>query len=208
MDNCFDLKLTKSFRFGKNIAVQANTLLFTKSKSKYFRDWNPYRLTGNGPQGSVHTACRNGHLFTTDITVIAFKNVTLITYMVDLLSHSDRTIAVNGDGENSGKRKWKKALKRIKELLSLFLGGCSTLSEDFHEFEDENLTWEYFKEELHQRQITNYDVEVNLIERFGSNTIDRLEQIEDILDNPVPKETADVVLSTVHAGMTFVLKIF
>jgi hypothetical protein len=78
------MELTRSFRFGPEIAAIANILLFCKQKSPQTtaaaniktKTWIPYRIQGAGPAGSVTTSSLIDTIADKgSVTVLAGSNV-------------------------------------------------------------------------------------------------------------------------------------
>jgi hypothetical protein len=167
--DCIDIMLTKSWRFGRNIAKVANIALIAKEKSPQTtgrsetnRLWLPYRVQGarraeeekessNPTGGGVVTTkslLLNWKLYN-QVTLIGFTNGKLMRKAMGLLGLSgleveesccedvesldiDRhevkinkvpinadylpKIHINGEGDMSGMKKWRKDVKKIRSL--------------------------------------------------------------------------------------------
>jgi hypothetical protein len=153
-----DCALTKSWRFGPNIATIANMVLFAKQKSpqttgSYTKTWQPYRVTGAGPVvGTVTSESLLPKWKTQKVTILAFTNVALLMQAVALLGYTrtreedegEESVAapptipfdpsmmpkfhINGRGENSGMKKWKQILKELEHLYLLYTAGEDLLT--------------------------------------------------------------------------------
>jgi hypothetical protein len=85
-----DYSLTKSWRFGHQIAQIANTVLFSKefspqtTKNQYSKLWNPYRLEGCGQEGIVTAHPILPKWRDMKVTLIANTNATLLSAAMSL----------------------------------------------------------------------------------------------------------------------------
>jgi superfamily I DNA/RNA helicase len=99
-----DCTLTKSWRFGPNIATVANMVLFAKQKSpqttgSYTKTWQPYRVTGAGPVvGTVTSESLLPKWKTQKVTILAFTNVALLMQAVTFLGYT-RTREEDEEGD-------------------------------------------------------------------------------------------------------------
>lgn len=210
--NCIDKNLTTSFRFGKHIASVANSILFVKQKVSP-NDWRHYRLTGGAnSEGEVFFSSPNvseNEIF--PLTVLAFSNHALLAWALQYFARQaedDRKslskpllrFAVNGDGENSGRKRWLSVLKNIQACIKLYTGAANSLP-DFPEFEGEEVSWDEFKEAVTTREMGKYYLHVKIVDAYKEDTATVMQAFkEDVIDANHPKEHADIILSTIHAA--------
>ncbi|CAM9988347.1 unnamed protein product, partial [Heterosigma akashiwo] len=191
-----DATLTKSFRFGPNIAAVANSILFLKEKSPQ-KDWKPYRLSGVGQgEGQVYASTTDPRV-PPRRTLLAWSNVSLIQAVLPV---GGRVISINGDGPNSGIKLWQKTLREVAEVYALTLhpGRVS-----FSEWDDDDfpISYDQFKRDVEEQEISKYMLHIGLVEKFQKETLKVVEEFQRaVVDKRHPPEGADLVLSTIHAA--------
>ncbi|GBG35084.1 F-box DNA helicase protein 1 [Hondaea fermentalgiana] len=202
--DCSDFSLTKSFRFGQNIASAANLLLFVKEKVSP-KEWKPYRVTGGAAHpGTVDVGMKDINV-RMPFTLIAFTNITLLTEALQIIVNARARgiplpkFAINGSGEHSGKQRWLSTLKVIDEVIKLRQGEITRI--DSYEFRDRTLDWDTFKNEVYERSLSKFITAVMLVEERQENARHDLEDFRKyVIDSNVSPGEADILLTTVHAA--------
>ena len=199
LPGAIDRALTASFRFGPAIGAAANTILFAKAHSPQ-TDWLPYRLRARGAHRGLVTSAGllDGRLG--PVTLLARANAELLVQALECLAlRPGVRIAINGDGENSGLQKWRGLLNEIGAVFELYKGRATRVP--FAEFAGAELNWEAFVKEARDRELGKFYPHVALIERYGDATLTQIARFErEIMQRPHAPDTADVLLSTVHAA--------
>lgn len=137
-------------------------------------------------------------------TLIGRTNMTLMQEALRILTASGETpgkFALNGDGENSGRKAWLKTLKLIESCYDLFLEKAAHLKQ-LREFEDEDsLSWEEFERTVRDRELSQHQSIVNIITRWKHDTMDVVAQFKaQVVDNPCRPDEAHVILTTAHSA--------
>ena len=184
-------QLTRSFRFGSQIAHAANTILFVKEKS---RQRNPgYELVGGGRNVDAHvTRCQLTVKDHGKITVLAATNLSLFEYVIRLFGEGStcpsdiggmhvelpsfpHSIAILGKGEGSGKGKWNKLVKEINTFIDLYQG--SKINQKvFHEnfsdlcLDDQDASWDSVCKIINNHDLNKYCTHVALVEKYKEQT--------------------------------------
>jgi len=198
--NAIDVKLTTSFRFGKEIAAVANTVLFAKDNCPQKNTWVSYRVSGSEGKPGVLFDEHGSALNIYPRTILAFTNLECFNAALPILmANPNVKIALNGEGDNSGKGKWKGIIADIQKVKDLFDGKVSQL--DFEEFREvENLTFNQFEDEV-KSQFPKYSTHVELVKRNPENLDQLIETWSSkVMDNDYCSKEADVILSTIHAA--------
>ena len=95
LPDCVDRYITKSWRFGPAIAKVANIALFVKENSPqtnnlYSKQWQPYRIEAARSQEystvTPNSLMRMGYWNKRPVTIIAWKNGTLLRKALDLMN--------------------------------------------------------------------------------------------------------------------------
>jgi superfamily I DNA/RNA helicase len=224
-----DLELTTSFRFGPPLAAVANLILFAKEHSPQGDDFVPYRVLGGASvadrpaetfsfrEGTVSAvdgmlrAARNpgtgGKGLPGDgcVTLLAWKNITLIQNAIELLMHRPGiSIAVYGVGESSAKRKYAKACDEVKHVYDLYMGTATSLP--FAEFKDEHgqpmvLDYNEYIAEVEDRELQRFHLHNSLVANFGALTMEEVEKFKSgVLQTDADPSHCDVLLSTIHSA--------
>jgi hypothetical protein len=216
--NLKKLTLTNSWRFGPNIAAAANTVLFAKEHSqqteppgpKSKTTWNPYRVVGASLHGvdkvtSKMLLPRPGH----PVTYIARDNVGLLSHYITVLLPEMAAagvtwkVSINGNGDNSGLKKWKAGLAKIGDLFAIFTEAKTTLPNKpeystWHGLTD--LTWDRVKDDIKSQEL-KLQFEVSLIETFGDDLPAALDAFKaGVISQSWSPEDSDIVLATVHTA--------
>ena len=231
-----DRDLTQSFRFDYPIARVANTILYGKMNSPQAKDFRPYTVQvaahekkssevfhyGKqvGPADAVlklreRCAKREEEKRDRMVTVIAFKNGTLIKTALNLLHKCPKLqIAVCGDEEKetSGRGKYISVCNHIQAFYDLFKGVTNSLprGEYFKAFcdpegdplafaADSTQAWNVFCKEVEERELTEFSMYVDIIETFQGDTMDKVKELKENVLNRDPKD-CDVLLTTIHSA--------
>ena len=204
------LSLTNSFRFGARIAAAANTVLFAKEHSAQTdpdpdkRSWEPYRVTGVGPEGEVSAKSSLG-VPGRRVTLLGRSNAALFLSAMSVLETCppDQEVprfAINGSGENSGLAKWRTVVKEIGHFAAVHSGSKSVVP--LPDFEGETYaTFEELIDDITTRELNRYGQHVSIVKHFKERTQEVVERFKrDVMSPKHKPEDADIVLSTVHAA--------
>jgi F-box protein 18 (helicase) len=183
-----DHQLSKTFRFGKNIASVANQLLFVKEYSPQGSDFIPYRISG--------LSKIDGHVSVSEpldypYTCIARTNAQLFIEALMLLAEDmELKIAINGD-----LRKFQKIAKEVVDLFHFKKGASPTLRafKKYKRFLD-------FIDDCKRLELKDkYAAHLALLEKLGEELPEKIACMrEKILESPLDLSDASVILSTVH----------
>ena len=197
---CTSLKRT--FRFGPEIGRVANCVLYVKEHSEQSlvgkRLWTPYRVkTDPALEGAVIE--EGGGLTAGPKTVIGRTNYGLaLAGWKELARDPTIKIAINGDGDSAGSNKFKTVFSELKECLRLFHGERLT-TDKFREFD----SWDDFKRQVDERELSQYNMHVNLVEEYGEpqeepQLLAMIQQFDAlVLQAGHSASDADILLSTV-----------
>jgi ATP-dependent exoDNAse (exonuclease V) beta subunit len=112
-------------------------------------------------------------------------------------------IHINGKGENSGLKKWKKVLNQIEHVYALFISedGMVLPRRQFPEFFGQHVTWFFFVEQVQVREINRFVAAMNVVQRFRERTMTAMDLFQDqVMNKAYRAEEADIILSTCHAA--------
>ncbi|KAJ3222640.1 hypothetical protein HDU81_009696 [Chytriomyces hyalinus] len=218
-----DFRLTRSFRFGANVARVANTLLYIKANSPQAKDFNPYILEGGSPV--------DGQLISEDealpfpYTIIARSRLQLIMKgllvlaefrrkqqsQADLVIDVDEVPSTNEISVpptpqrkriknrikvalNGNVGEYKKSIKEALDILQLFLKKRPKL-EKFKEYD----SFDEFEKDVADRELGEYKLIVMLVNEYKEELPGVLAEFEEeILEKAYKLTEADVILSTAH----------
>lgn len=214
-----DRPLTRSFRFGPEIASMANLILFVKEKSpQALPQKHSYRIEGCGKAGSVtkfplklydESGKRQPY------AVIYRKNATGIIHALNLMAteaaeaqllleggqpprplmtfHLLRGNGPSSEGGTLG------TMKNFTPLFKLFMKESSTLdSGRFKGLSD--LEYDEVVKVIFAEELGDYFPWVALIKKYGANAGDKFDEfLCRVLHSKVSEAEADVILGTVHA---------
>jgi len=206
LHDCVDRSLTHSYRFGKEIASIANTILFVKENSpqtigKRIKTWIPYRVIGK--KTGVGIICSDRSKFPHDeqVTIVGRTNLSLLKKALELLLQDPAIkVAILGKG-SSGMNKWNKTLKEMKDLFELFTGKIKSL-DHWPMFQHDGIaTWDTFLEVVRARELGTYVLHIGLINTYEEGTLKVLDNFKkSILDKKYSLDEANYLLTTVHAA--------
>eukprot|EP00039_Didymoeca_costata_P006799 m.93302 g.93302 ORF g.93302 m.93302 type:complete len:719 (+) comp13397_c0_seq3:188-2344(+) len=186
-------QLTKSFRFGDEIAAIANTILFVKENTP--QDWTPYRVVGGGKTaGTLAVASQNADR--TPRTIVAFKHVTLFQTAIMLLeAFPDIRISV------SCCEQWRTGFRKIKQFYEMMCGRLKSYN-GINGFgkEDGVPNWKYFIEQCEERELNGHLRIVAFVETYKESSVQKAKDIENkVLKQKYSEDEAEIVLTTIHA---------
>ena len=220
-----DATLTRSFRFGPCIAAVANLVLFAKEKSPQTtgdpnrrgridvapkKSWTPYRVVGGSScAGQVFTAAAcpsrsqpQSQTRPPSRCILAYQNISLLRAVLqDDGTVGDLKVAINGDGENSGRRKWLRVLRDIEACYSLFAGETDRLPFGEWKERSDGFSWAEWVQEVTERELSTFDLHIATIDKFERQTLQVLDSFRrSVVERRYRAEDADVIISTVHAA--------
>lgn len=200
LEDVENASLTRSFRFGPEVACVANTILFAKEYSPQKTMWRPYRLTGAGTAPGIIRSTPSTK--TQRRTILAAANVTLLKEALQLLEiDPDLRFALQGKGETSGAGKWKYLLREFKSIFSVYLDGQEKAVSIKTKLITGNYTWTEFISEVETRELTQLSTHVSLINKYQTEAANVLLKFkQSVLDKNYSLDEADIILSTVHAA--------
>ena len=119
---------------------------------------------------------------------------------LELLAEDPRArIAIHGEGGSSGLQKWHRVCVDIHHCYDLFKGKVASVP--FPEWDGETLSWEQFVRDVTERELGQYTVHVQLIEKYGEETMATIRNFKRaVMDQRHDALAADLLLSTVHAA--------
>jgi len=192
--------------------------------------WLPYRLTGGAATSGVVTTASlldgigntGGSAHASPVTVLAFSNVELLEICIehlftlaecdeesDLPSDLGRMnttlkIAVNGDGENSGKKGWLSIQGKIKTFYNVYTGSSTKLPySPWKENPQQELNWQIVQRDVEDAENADFSKIVGIINKFGLKTMTVFENFKrNIIEpnhDPLDRDV-DVILSTIHGA--------
>eukprot|EP00945_MAST-04E_sp_MAST-4E-sp1_P002906 g2906.t1 len=225
-DKCLTcLTLTRSFRFGCNIASVANVLLLCKTLSKQHNTFQHYNVVGAAvDQGlgivtSVDLLKRraaDGSFLrlrnAACLVVLCSTNSTIMESSLNLLSDDP---GVKIGIADTGRKKFKNLAARIKPFFELFVGNSDTLP--FKSWKGKKgLTWNMVVDDINDRDL-EYGVYTHILGKLGPSNEQMEETAEkltyegshlekavntfvmNVLDAKFTASNADVFFSTIHS---------
>lgn len=205
-------ELTRSFRFGENIARVANAMLWVKRNCNLREVSVGYeRIRGCGPVPGV--VLPEGECMAYPKTVIGRTNEGLFIEAIKLLGidYSDTyeermvyranapKIAILGDSSTAGLARFKALVnKEIPDAYRLYMN-LRPLHKPFSDYK----TWGEFTDTVEKEEKNEYKIIINIIQRYGGWSPQRLQDVLDIFEQGVLRQTldptqCDVLLTTVH----------
>mmetsp|Transcript_18431 Transcript_18431/g.31190 ORF Transcript_18431/g.31190 Transcript_18431/m.31190 type:complete len:1010 (+) Transcript_18431:1561-4590(+) len=217
--------------FAKEYSPQTNNYLFKQKKQ-----WLPYRIEGarGEEESSITTDSLLGKSNEVGtITFIARTNYALMFKAMEIMglgaldddSDGDEIMSkmmpdihvplhldnvpkfhINGEGDLSGLKRWRKTSKEIRHLFDVFetrtTGEGITLPEkEFPDFANKTITWKDFNEDCKNLELNKYVQPIQIISKYGKNTIKALEAFEvEVLDKKYSAEEAEIILTTCHSA--------
>jgi hypothetical protein len=123
---------------------------------------------------------------------------------------TDRTpkIHINGRGDMSGGKLWKKNMKTVRILYELMTNKDEseylpmTLPTEFKAFADVGpVTWPFFNEICKERELMQYAFALSIVLTYKRNTLQAVDAFDThVLANECSVEDADIILTTVHSA--------
>ncbi|KAL7464606.1 hypothetical protein ACHAXS_004946 [Conticribra weissflogii] len=112
---------------------------------------------------------------------------------------------INGRGEFSGIKRWRKTMSQIEHLYDLYMAeevGRRLPRDMFPEFaEDSHITWVAFLEAFIPRELTKYSQAVQLIIAYKKNTMKAIQVFQaKVTSQMFSLEEADIILTTCHSS--------
>ncbi|KAJ3131177.1 hypothetical protein HK100_006689 [Physocladia obscura] len=208
-----DFNLTRSFRFGVNVAHTANILLWIKSKSPQSKDFNPYVLVGgNTIPGTIVDSLQE---LPYPHTIIARSGVQLISKgieaMVKFAQRKTRKETMEAEGGvnvdptlpqaatikiaiNGNPIDYKTKLNDARDVFRLYKGERPKNAK-FLQYEN----FQEFEQDVQDREMTEMVMILSLIDHYEDDLLAVITQFEeDILKKGHSVENANVILSTAH----------
>jgi AAA domain/UvrD-like helicase C-terminal domain len=118
-------------------------------------------------------------------------------------------IHINGNGENSGMKLWKKTLKVIDGVFQLFRtekesgdsGWLKLDSKLFPDFAGRTVTWSSFVDECEQRELQRYNNAIHVVKVCKMKTPEAISKFQEyVLDQKYTAQDADIILTTCHSA--------
>jgi F-box protein 18 (helicase) len=186
-----DFKLTRSFRFGPNIARIANFFLFYKENSPQRNDFLPYRLVGAGPTEGEILPCGSKFGTAYPFTIVARTNLTLILRSLELLAHDPSVkIRLNGGAEG----KFDTTVNFVLDVYRLWSGGNAQLQQN-KRFD----SYAEFKQYTKDFEVTTNHTAIILIEEWKEDLPEHINRFrEQVSEKKYSEKEADVILTSVH----------
>jgi len=196
-------KLRRTFRFGPDICRVANCVLYVKQHSEQSlvgkRLWTPYRVQADPAKGG-RVVDENGELTAGPKTLLGRTNLELaLAGWRELARDPSVKIAILGDGEAAGGKRFKTVFGELEECLNLYHGEKVRASSRFAEFE----SWDDFKQQVNQRELNQYHMHIHLVGAYGEpkeapKLVAMIRKFDEcVLRAGHTASSADVLLSTV-----------
>ncbi len=117
-------------------------------------------------------------------------------------------IHINGRGDTSGGKLWKKNMKIIRILYELSTNKDEskylpmTLPTEFKDFADVGpVTWPFFNDMCKEKELMNYVFALSIVSTYKHNTLQAMDAFDThVLANKWSVEDADIILTTVHSA--------
>ena len=227
LENCEDKFLTVTHRFSSRLANVANTMLYCKEHSpqtNYKKTWIPYRLQGGSPvTGRVTSESLLDDLMTrklnsssnnkSPLTLLAHSNVELLEFCVkNLLCTvsdsggiiSDLKIALNGEGEMSGKGAWKTIQRKIHAFYNIYMGKSSKLNYYPWNIDvKDKVDWKTVEEDIETYELTDCMKIARIINQYQCSALEVFDNFARQVIDPAYDATStdvDIILSTIHGA--------
>ena len=208
----------------------------TSGKSSQNCLWIPYRVTGAAGAGEVTTkpllpdwqqrqmtliGATNGGLMKTAMKLLGlahlespeddyceFGNYVDEDSKMNVSPVSIPKIHINGRGDMSGGKLWKKNMKTVRILYELWTTKDEseylpmTLPTEFKAFADVGpVTWPFFNEICKERELMQYVFALSIVSTYKHNTLQAVDAFDThVLANDCSVEDADIILTTVHSA--------
>jgi superfamily I DNA/RNA helicase len=132
----------------------------------------------------------------------------------DVLQVDDQTpgplpkIHINGRGEQSGLKLWKKSIQLIEAVYALYRlekqdPSAMTQLDDqlFPDFARKQVTWTVFRDECTQKELSKYNNVIGVVSMCKNQTLEAVELFQrHVMERQVSAEDADIILTTCHAA--------
>mmetsp|Transcript_27674 Transcript_27674/g.65824 ORF Transcript_27674/g.65824 Transcript_27674/m.65824 type:complete len:1040 (+) Transcript_27674:188-3307(+) len=255
--DCIDRQLTKSWRFGPDVARIANIALFAKENSpqtskasSYNPLWKPYRVEGARKVGYSTVMTESMAQNWRDhkpLTLLGMTNAGLMMKAMGLLgldtlrkanrvcTDDDDELSVdllgdeseeesnsrpldsenwprfhiNGKGDNSGIKKWRKAMKEVRILSDLWSNRDQEGNQiemllppkEFPDFANEPVTWDTFCQQCQEKELGRYAMAVSIVHAYEEKTPQALDSFEEhVMAKTYSEKEADIILTTCHSA--------
>jgi superfamily I DNA/RNA helicase len=235
LNSSHDCFLTESWRFGRRISQIANLVLFAKEHSDQTafdfqgkpKNWISCRTRAGDEQkeGLVTSASIVDQWRTLPggMTLIAKVNATLLVESLkaigfDVMNHDSSSslnapldcpkIHINGRGESSGLRLWKKTFKTINSIYDLYKfskdNPLSQMQLDrsiFPDFVGRQMTWNILVDECTEKELGKYQNGIHVVSMLGDRTVEGLDAFKaTVIEKNYSVEEADIIVTTCHSA--------
>jgi superfamily I DNA/RNA helicase len=113
-------------------------------------------------------------------------------------------IHMNGKGESSGIKLWRRTLKLIQDVYNIYANESDSQKLDaqqFPEFAGKTVSWSSFCDEVDKRELNKYTNAVNVVNKLRHNTLQAMGEFEKhVLENKYSAQEADIILTTCHSA--------
>mmetsp|Transcript_839 Transcript_839/g.1519 ORF Transcript_839/g.1519 Transcript_839/m.1519 type:complete len:811 (-) Transcript_839:574-3006(-) len=115
-------------------------------------------------------------------------------------------VALMGKGEGSGRGKWRRIFNDVEGFSNLYNGyfegkNTSKFVDKFPEFRGEVITFDNIAKVVEIRELSRFSNTISLIQKYKEQTMAVVGSFrENILEQNIKEEDADIILSTVHAA--------
>jgi hypothetical protein len=163
----------------------------------------------------------------TPVAVLAYSNVELLEICMEHLFSVDDAlvngegkdavgsmntpmkIAINGDGEKSGKGAWLFIQSKIQAFYDVFSGASNKLPyHPWKGYDNQTITWQSIQSDVESLELTDYSKIVSIIDKYEKQTIEIFKHFKSNIIDPAYSSTpdargnydVDVILSTIHGA--------
>jgi len=117
-------------------------------------------------------------------------------------------IHINGRGENSGLRLWKKSLQLVESVYDLYKSAkedptATTVLDPklFPDFARKRVNWQSFVAECETKELSRYNNVILIVKMCRSNTMEAIETFRThVLEHKFSAEESHIILSTCHSA--------
>jgi len=117
-------------------------------------------------------------------------------------------IHINGRGESSGLKLWKKTLQLVESVYELYRLGKEDRnavmvldSRLFPDFARKSVTWKYFCDECTEKELSRYNNVINIVNTCKKQTMAAMETFkEHVMERKFSAEEAHIILTTGHSS--------